>query len=88
MELRGEGAAVAPACGGSEMNDQALIGHRFNGCHQLAIILTQHLTAAAALAACRENGWSGVKRALEEQTRMVTAIDPSGQRSPATRTRH
>lgn len=48
------------------------LGRKFDGLHQLAIILTRHLGEEAALAACRANGWRGIVRAIREQQAIVT----------------
>lgn len=56
------------------MTYEALTGQKFNGCHQLAVLLTQHMTSGQALAVCRENGWHGVGLAITEQAKMVTAL--------------
>jgi len=55
------------------MNMATIMGRKFNGCHQLAVLLTRHMDREEALAVCRENGWDGVTRALEEQRTIVTA---------------
>jgi hypothetical protein len=38
------------------------------------VLLTQHLGPQQALDVCRENGWDGVRRALEVQSEMVTRV--------------
>ncbi|MEX2648010.1 MAG: hypothetical protein WD673_03250 [Alphaproteobacteria bacterium] len=54
------------------MNRNTLLGRKFDSCHQLAVLLTRHMQPAEAVAVCRENGWDGVRRALEEQNHMIT----------------
>ena len=62
------------------MNMATIMGRKFNGCHQLAVLLTRHMDRDEALAVCRENGWDGVTRALEEQGAIVTAQQPASTR--------
>jgi hypothetical protein len=59
------------------MTYESLTGRKFNGCHQLAVLLTQHMTPSQAIAVCRENGWHGVGSAIREQSRIVTAQPPA-----------
>ena len=59
------------------MDRNAALGRRFDSCHQLAVLLTRHMNRAQAVAVCRENGWDGVRRALETQSTMVTKLSPS-----------
>lgn len=56
------------------MDHNALLGRKFDSCHQFAVLLTQHLGPVQALDVCRENGWDGVRRALEVQSEMVTRL--------------
>jgi hypothetical protein len=65
---------------GKTMTYESLTGRKFNGCHQLAVLLTQHMTPRQAIAVCRENGWHGVGEAVREQARIVTAQPAAAQR--------
>ncbi|MBM3583028.1 MAG: hypothetical protein FJX36_00960 [Alphaproteobacteria bacterium] len=56
------------------MDCSSLVGLKFDSCHQFAVLLTQHLGPQQALDVCRENGWDGVRRALEVQSEMVTRV--------------
>ncbi len=58
------------------MDYDTLTGQKFNSCHQLALLLTRHMEPRQAIAVCRENGWDGVRTALEEQQHIVTALPP------------
>jgi hypothetical protein len=54
------------------MDKDSILGRKFDSCHQFAVLLTQHLGPRQAIDVCRENGWDGVRRALEVQSEMVT----------------
>lgn len=56
------------------MSYEALTGLKFNSCHQLAVLLTQHMPRQQAIDVCRENGWDGVLKVLEEQRYMGTQV--------------
>jgi hypothetical protein len=56
------------------MTRNAMLGRKFDSCHQFAVLLTRHMKPSDAKALCRENGWDGVARALDEQRHMVTRV--------------
>ena len=59
------------------MDRNAALGRKFDSCHQLAVLLTRHMNQAQAVAVCRDNGWDGVRRAIEAQSTMVTSLSRS-----------
>lgn len=59
---------------GFQMSYETLTGQKFNSCHQLAVLLIQHMPRQEAIDVCRENGWDGVLKALEEQRFIVTNL--------------
>ena len=54
------------------MSFDAYLGRKFNGNHQLGILLTRYLGVDGAKRACEENGWDGVLGAIDEARNIVT----------------